>query len=141
MTTPEAVIEEAKTWLRTPFHHHAAIKGVGVDCAHLLRAVYVAAGAVEHFEIQEYPADWFMHKHEEIFAGYMDACGARLVDEKPKPADVVLYRFGHCFSHGAIVVEWPLIIHAYFRAGMVCYATGDAEDIGRQPRRVYRVLP
>jgi cell wall-associated NlpC family hydrolase len=35
------------------------------------------------------------------------------------PGDIVLYRFGRCISHGAIVLAWPQIIHAYIRLGVV----------------------
>lgn len=32
-----AVAQEALAWLGTPYHHHARIKGVGVDCAQIDR--------------------------------------------------------------------------------------------------------
>lgn len=31
-----AVIAEAESWLSTPYHHEARIKGHGVDCAQIL---------------------------------------------------------------------------------------------------------
>lgn len=34
--TPAAVIEEARSWLGTPWQHQAAVRGVGVDCLHLV---------------------------------------------------------------------------------------------------------
>ena len=36
----EAVIREAKSWIGTPFHHAARIKGAGVDCLMLLAEIY-----------------------------------------------------------------------------------------------------
>ncbi len=33
------------------------------------------------------------------------------------PGDIALWRFGRCFSHGAIVVDWPIVIHAYLGRG------------------------
>jgi hypothetical protein len=33
----------------------------------------------------------------------------------PLPADLVLFKFGRGFSHGAIIVDWPLCIHASMR--------------------------
>ncbi|MDO6044547.1 hypothetical protein Q4P48_08410 [Neisseria gonorrhoeae] len=38
------IVEEARSWLGTPYHHHAMVKGAGVDCAMLLVAVYGAVG-------------------------------------------------------------------------------------------------
>jgi len=33
--------------------------------------------------------------------------------ELPEKGDIILWKFGRCFSHGAIVVDYPMIIHAY----------------------------
>ena len=63
----EKVIQEARTWLSTPYHHHAAIKGVGVDCAQILIEVYAAAGVVEKVDVGDYPHDWHMHRSEEKY--------------------------------------------------------------------------
>ena len=29
-----------------------------------------------------------------------------------QPGDFVVFRVGRCFAHGAIVIDWPRIIHA-----------------------------
>ena len=42
---------------------------------------------------------------------------AHEIDGPPEPGDVALFRFGRCYSHGAIVVEWPRLIHAYWDVG------------------------
>ena len=42
--TPAQVVAEARTWLHTPFVHQAACKGVGTDCAGLVRGVLHALG-------------------------------------------------------------------------------------------------
>src|SRR3954454_10152249 len=39
-----AVVTEAETWIGTPFHHAARVKGAGVDCLMLLAEVYERAG-------------------------------------------------------------------------------------------------
>ena len=36
----DLIVEETKSWLRTPYHHQGAIKGVGVDCAMILIKVF-----------------------------------------------------------------------------------------------------
>ena len=33
------IVTEARTWVRTPYHHQARLKGVGVDCAGLVIGV------------------------------------------------------------------------------------------------------
>jgi NlpC/P60 family putative phage cell wall peptidase len=48
ITTPigDAIIQEARSWIDTPFHHQAAVKGVGCDCAGLVRGVGEACGVL-----------------------------------------------------------------------------------------------
>ena len=116
-----AVVAEAESWLGTPYHHMARLKGVGCDCLTLLAAVYEAAGVVPAIEIPFYPPDWHLHRGVER---YMDGLLAYAHEvDAAAPGDVALFRFGRCFSHGAIVVEWPRIIHAWHAAGVV---RGDA---------------
>jgi cell wall-associated NlpC family hydrolase len=89
----------------------ARVKGAGVDCLTLLAEVYAEAGLVERVPIPHYPHDWHLHQSEERYLNgilyYMHEV------ETPLPGDVVLWKFGRCFSHGAIVVNWPDVIHAY----------------------------
>lgn len=34
------VVEIARRWIGTPYHHQASLKGVGCDCLGLVRGVY-----------------------------------------------------------------------------------------------------
>ena len=65
-----------------------------------------------------YVPDWHMHRDAERYMegllGY-----ARPIEGPPLPGDIALFRFGRVFSHGAIVVEWPRLIHAYWSIGVV----------------------
>ncbi|HYL49488.1 MAG TPA: hypothetical protein VET84_09005 [Stellaceae bacterium] len=47
------------------------------------------------------------------------------------PGDIALWRFGRCFSHGAIVIEWPVVIHAYLGRGCVLEDAAKAEWLSR----------
>jgi cell wall-associated NlpC family hydrolase len=110
----ERVVECAKSWLGTRFHDRARCKGAGVDCAQLPAAVYEEAGLVGTVDLGAYSPQWHMHRREELYL-------QRLLDfaieipGPPLPADMVLFRYGNTYSHGGIVMEWPLIIHARFR--------------------------
>lgn len=42
-----AIVAEARSWLGTPFHHQAALKGVGCDCGGLVRGVGAACGVLD----------------------------------------------------------------------------------------------
>jgi cell wall-associated NlpC family hydrolase len=123
MMTREGIIVEAKTWLNTPYHHQGRIKGVGVDCAMLLADVYNKCGFIPYIDPRPYPPDWHIHKSEEKYLGWVKQHAIEVAE--PKPGDVALFQFGRCTAHGAIVVEWPMIIHAYIRVGCVI---GDANS-------------
>jgi cell wall-associated NlpC family hydrolase len=127
------VVAEARTWLRTPYHHHARIKGVGVDCAQILCAVYEAAGVVPHVEPGNYPHDWHLHRGEEQYIGWLERCGAHEV-QAPAPGDVALFKFGRCWSHGGIYTGGVQVVHAYINLGVVQTRLTEAPLSGREPR-------
>jgi NlpC/P60 family putative phage cell wall peptidase len=121
MTRP-AVVSEAESWIGTPFHHAARVKGAGVDCLMLLAEVYEQAGVIGHVEPPFYVPDWHLHRDAERYLeGLLPY--AREVAGPPLPGDIALFRFGRTFSHGAIVTRWPRLIHAYWNLGVV---RGDA---------------
>ena len=114
-----AVVAEARNWRGCPYHHAAMIKGVGVDCACLLVAVFRDVGLIEPFDPRPYTKDWMLHRSEEKFLGLLLARAHEVA--APGIGDVALMRVGRCFAHGAIVTETgPLtILHAYAPARRV----------------------
>ena len=123
-TRRQAVVAEAATWLGTPFHHAARVKGKdgGVDCLMLLAEVYERAGAAPHVDPPFYVPDWHLHRDAERYLEGLTRY-AREIAGPPQPGDIALFRFGRTFSHGAIVTGWPRLIHAYWSIGVV---QGDA---------------
>jgi cell wall-associated NlpC family hydrolase len=107
-----AVIEAAKSWCGTPFHHGAAVKGRhgGVDCGRLLAEVYREAGVLEEVGIPHFAHDFFLHERAERYLDLVRQHTAEVTE--PRAGDLVLFLFGRVYSHGGIVVEWPTIIHA-----------------------------
>jgi hypothetical protein len=115
----ETVVAAARTWIGTPYHHTADVKGHGVDCAMLLVRVYCDLGLVETFDPRPYTQDWFLHRDEEKYLGHLLE-RSRPVRE-PGLADVVVFRIGRLYAHAGIVSRLnPLaIIHAFKPAGRV----------------------
>lgn len=113
-----AVVREALSWLGTPYHHAARIKGAGVDCGQILAAVYEAAGLIPHVEPEPYPHDWHLHRGVERYRGHVEQFAHR-TDRTPQPGDVALFRWGRCISHGAIVIAWPQVLHAFVGLGVI----------------------
>jgi NlpC/P60 family putative phage cell wall peptidase len=113
-----AVVAEATSWIGTPFHHAARVKGAGVDCLMLLAEVYHRAGVIAPVVPPFYVPDWHLHRDAERYLeGLLDY--ARPIDAPPGCGDIALFRFGRTFSHGAIVTRWPRLIHAYWTIGVV----------------------
>jgi cell wall-associated NlpC family hydrolase len=121
-----AVVAEARRWIGTPFHNCADIRGVGVDCGMLIVRVFVDTGLCPPFDPRPYPPDWHLHRGQERYLGFVfDHCAE--VDA-PKPGDVVVFRYGRCYSHGGIVTSGsPLtFVHAFWPARTVL-----EEDLSR----------
>jgi len=112
-----AVVAQARSWLGTPYHHMGRIKGAGVDCAMLPAEVYAACGLIPRQQVEFYPMDWNLHQGGERYLGHVLHHAVEVAE--PLPGDLVLWRFGRCLAHGAIVLDWPLIIHAAVRHGVV----------------------
>jgi cell wall-associated NlpC family hydrolase len=117
-----AVVAEARTWLRTPYHPMGRIKGAGADCYTLLAEVFRTAGlftAEEEF----YPRDWFLHATEDHYKLRILRHAREMVEhfcsptEMTGPGNIVLVRIGRKIgdidAHGGIVAQWPKVIHAY----------------------------
>lgn len=111
------VVEVAKSWLKTKYHHMGRVKGAGADCLTLLACVYEESGLIDKIDVPYYPQDWHLHRSEERYLKGLLQYTKEV--EIPKPGDIVLWKFGRCYSHGAIVIEWPLVIHSYTGIGCV----------------------
>jgi cell wall-associated NlpC family hydrolase len=111
-----AICAEARTWLGTPYHHMARVKGAGVDCLQILIAVYAAVGLIEPFDTGYYPYDWMLHRDEERYMQGLLQHATRTTT--PMMGDVALYKFGRTYSHAAIVLDADLFIHSYVGKGV-----------------------
>ncbi len=123
MIPRSAIVAEAREWIRTPFAHGQALKGVGCDCIGLVAGVADALGMPE-------AAQW---KADVRFRGYtalpdpmrlLHACAEYLDEIYPdeaQPGDILQYTFGREPMHFAIISkpEPRYVIHAYQRARYV----------------------
>ena len=121
------MVREALAWENTPYHPRARLKGVGVDCAQFPAAVYEAAGLIEHIA-PAYSAQWMLHRDEEQFLGWVRRYAREIGRSEVGPGDFGIWKFGRCFSHGAIVIDPPLVIHAVIVGGGVIRAHIDRDE-------------
>lgn len=132
------VVQIAHSWERTPYHHNAMIKGVGVDCAMLVIAVFKEAGIVEASQV-DYLPQWFMNRGEEKYLNELQKYATEITEAEAQLGDVVAYKMGRTFSHGAIIIEpgWPAIIHAHQEARMVIQDRGDGGRLADRERKFF----
>lgn len=112
-----AVVDVARSWLRTPFLNRARIKGAGIDCGTLLCACFEETGLVPPIVLPEYSVQWHLNQDDEKYLRIIDQHFARIAGP-PQPGDIALWKIGRTFSHAAIVAEWPVIIHALWGVGV-----------------------
>ena len=111
-----AVVAEAQSWLRTPFVHGAKVKGSGADCETFICEVFAKAGVFTAQGVPYVPAQWFLNTKEELYLNYLSKYATeyqRAPAVSPRPGDVICVKTRWVYSHGAIVVAWPFVIHCY----------------------------
>jgi cell wall-associated NlpC family hydrolase len=132
MNIRDKIIAEAESWIRTPWMHERELKGVGVDCAQFLKMVYSNCGLIPKFKNEHYSPQWFMHRSEEVFLNFCQEYADEV--QEPLPGDAVLFKWGKCFAHGGIVINWPeKFIHAD-SVGAKCVAWDDARQFRYRDR-------
>jgi cell wall-associated NlpC family hydrolase len=113
------VIEEALTWLGTPYHIGARIKGVGADCATFILQVFVDSGIFTDERLGNFSGDWWCHATDEKYAIHVLRHAHKVLESvcyrslKIKPGSIVLGRVtrSKVLNHGAIVIDYPKAIH------------------------------
>lgn len=115
MPTPSAaIVLAARTWIGTPYHHQASVKGVGADCLGLIRGVWREVYGDEAETPPGYSRDWGEVSGTETLieaaARHMIAKG----DTPPEPGDVLIFRMraGSVAKHAAILATPATMIHA-----------------------------
>ena len=129
------IVRAAKVWLGTPYHHKASVKGAGADCAMFPLAVYKECGLVpSQYRPPQYSVQWHLHRSQELYLAEIEKF-CREIAGPPEAGDFVVFRFGRTFSHGAIAIEWPLIIHSCIPHGVVLVdASRDGELAHRETK-------
>ena len=65
---PAGVFAAARSWLGTPYHDQASVKGVGCDCAGLARGIWREVVGEEPAALPPYSRDWGEGGARETFA-------------------------------------------------------------------------
>lgn len=108
------IVALARGWLGTPYHHQAALKGVGCDCLGLIRGVWAEYYGQEPERPPAYSADWGEANSTETL---LSAAGRHLIAipiAHAAPGDVLVFRMraGAIAKHAGIVSSPTTMIHA-----------------------------
>lgn len=110
----EEVVRLAKTWLGTPYHHQASLKGVGCDCLGLVRGVWRGLYGRDPERPPPYSHDWGeVNAVETLLAG-----ARRHMHEvhiaAAAPGNVLIFRIRRnaIAKHAAIMATHATMIHA-----------------------------
>jgi NlpC/P60 family putative phage cell wall peptidase len=102
------VVNAARTWLGTPYHHQGRLKGVGVDCAGLLVGVTRELG-LSDFDLQGYS----MRPNGDSLRRICDEQMTPIARDELVPGDVVLFTVDAHPGHLGILTTPNQLIHAY----------------------------
>jgi len=106
MILANQVVSQAQTWLGTPWHHQARLKGVGVDCLGLIVGVCneLEIPVQDYQQYDRFPDGYHLAKELE----------RQLIkkNSQPSPGDIMLFRISRMPQHLAICTPMGLI-HAH----------------------------
>jgi NlpC/P60 family putative phage cell wall peptidase len=118
---PARVIAAARSWLGTPYHDQASLKGVGCDCFGLARGVWREVVGPEPFPIPPYSRDWGETGPREVLAEGARATMIEVSSVDAPPGALVLFRMMPCAiaKHVGIMTALDSFLHAYERLGVI----------------------
>jgi len=118
---PEMVIATARSWLGTPYHDQASLRGVGCDCLGLVRGVWRDLYGPEPMPIPPYSRDWGEAGGREPLADAARRLMLEMQVTNIVPGALILFRMrtGAVAKHCGILSSSDRFIHAYERSGVV----------------------
>ncbi|WP_026352654.1 NlpC/P60 family protein [Yoonia vestfoldensis] len=118
---PALVVATARSWLGTPYHDQASLRGVGCDCLGLARGVWREVVGNEPFTIPPYSRDWGETGPHEVLADGARRMMIPVALTDVGPGALVLFRMAPraIAKHVGILTEPDMFIHSYERLGVV----------------------
>jgi len=108
-------------WKGIPYLHAGKTKSAGVDCINFILCVYEDLEVFVPGEIKylPYSPDWHMHQTEERILNMAKQHCFEISKIALRYGDLILMKFGKCFSHGALYIKEYEIIHSILKRGVV----------------------
>jgi NlpC/P60 family putative phage cell wall peptidase len=140
------IVRQARTWLRTPFHHQARLKGKGCDCLGLI------VGVVDELGLKDRNGK-LLASYDEITyptepdGAYLTQRLTELLEEVPiaeaQPGDLALFKVRDNPQHLAILTDYEGalgMIHCFAPARAVVEHRLD-DDWKQRISKVFRWQP
>ena len=119
MIVEEQIVSIAYSWLNTPYHNQARLKGIGVDCAQLVAGIYEELSG-NSINTPVYSPEWHLHNKEEKMLNILESFGCEEVDlQEIGLGKIITFKFGRVQSHLGIMVSEEEFIHARLDIGKV----------------------
>jgi NlpC/P60 family putative phage cell wall peptidase len=105
------IVTLARTWLGTPYHHQASLKGAGTDCVGLVRGIWRELYGTEPQALPAYTRDWAeAHGRETL----LEAARRHLVEipyAEVQPGDILIFRWRRTApaKHCAVLSTLPAL--------------------------------
>lgn len=120
MSLKTHVVDLARAWIGTPYHHQASVKGVGCDCLGLIRGVWRELYGEEPETPPPYSPDWGQVGRDETL---LEAARRHLQEialADAGPGDVLVFRMKPqaIAKHCGIVSDNGRMIHAQEGVGV-----------------------
>ena len=97
---------------------------------------------LEPIQIEHYSPEFMLHRDNELYLAHVMRHSRKINEDEIKSGDLVLYKVGRVFAHGAIIVEWPSkIIHAHMHSKRVIESLAHEADLGGREKVFYSPWP
>jgi cell wall-associated NlpC family hydrolase len=140
-TRRRALIWEANSWVGTPFHGHAKLKGVGVDCVQLAGAIYIATGFLTEFNPGWYPIDGGNHDESSRVVEWIEQSGkfhrCSPHGAQAMPGDLICIQYARVAHHVGVVVAGEEFVHAMFNHHVMMSSLADS-TYAKRLNAIYR---
>lgn len=114
MTCRKDIVGLARGWIGTPYHHQAALRGVGCDCLGLVRGVFFQITGKTPETPPPYTPDWAEAAGTETLIAAATRHLVPIPVAGAAPGDVLLFRLkpGAMAKHAGLLVAPGRMVHA-----------------------------
>ena len=108
------IVQLARAWIGTPYHHQASTFGVGADCIGLIRGIYRDLYGQEAQAVPAYSRDWAEATGEETLLAAARRHLLEIAPAEAQPGDVLVFRYRNrtVAKHAGLMATAATMIHA-----------------------------